>query len=109
MGKQFDELSKQLAKGVSRRQLLKGGLAGLVASAVASFIPGRRGLGASADGVNTRVLHCCQIYCGELSMNSTRPNFGHCVQTCYSQSTSGFYGPCSNCVSVNSASLCLPQ
>jgi hypothetical protein len=107
MGKRIDELSKQLAMGVSRRQMLKGALGGLAAAALATLIPGRS---TSADPVNTSVLHCCQIACAEqLTINSTtfRQPYGICVQECYRESVQG-YGPCRNCLEVNSSSLCLP-
>jgi hypothetical protein len=108
MGKRIDDLSRQLAQGVSRRQLLKGALGGLAAAALASVMPGRN---VSADAVNPEVLHCCQIFCSELSLNSTAvsPNYGMCVQQCYQESVSSFYGPCSNCMSMNQTRLCLPQ
>jgi hypothetical protein len=107
MGKRIDDLSKQLASGMSRRQVLKGALGSLAAAAIATLLPGRS---AAADPINSSVLHCCQIYCSELTLNSTRfgPNYGHCVQECYNESVQAS-GPCSNCLNLNSTGLCLPS
>ena len=41
MGKHFDELSKALASGASRRSALKRFAAGVAGAAIASVLPGR--------------------------------------------------------------------
>jgi hypothetical protein len=75
MGKHFDELSKALASGASRRSALKRFAAGVAGAAIASFLPGRRAEAQTADE-----LRECQEICRELGLQGGA--FGQCMAQC---------------------------
>src|SRR5947207_13495492 len=62
MGKHFDELSKALANGVSRRSALKRFAAGVAGAPLASVPPGRK-TGAQNEGGGRKDI------CGELGLH----------------------------------------
>jgi hypothetical protein len=75
MGKEFDELAKALASGVSRRRALKRFAGGAVGAAFASLFTGR-----SADAQVTPAA--CRQFCQEQLRVSSGPTFGRCVAFC---------------------------
>jgi len=75
MGKYFDELSKSLASGVSRRAALRRFATGMAGALVTSVLPGR-GEPVAAGGVEDH----CQHFCDDLHLN--RRNRKHCVHKC---------------------------
>jgi len=60
LGKQFDDLSKALARGLSRRQALQRMVGGVVAAAVALVLPGRTFAGGTSD-----CAHFCDAVFGD--------------------------------------------
>lgn len=76
MGKQFDELSKALASGASRRAALKRFAVGLAGAALASVLPGRR---AEAQ---YEPSDCRSICRNDLGLQGE--SFGRCVAACTS-------------------------
>ena len=79
MGKQFDDLSKAMARRISRGQALKGMVGGAVAAALAALIPGRTLAAGNAD-----CAHFCNLVYGPGSWEA---------HACISQSARGG-GPC---------------
>jgi hypothetical protein len=77
MGKQFDELAKALANGVSRRAALKRFAVGTVGAAFASVFTGR-----NADAQLSPSI--CQQVCSEEFGTSSGRLFGRCVSSCAS-------------------------
>src|SRR5215212_5914508 len=75
MGKEFDELAKSLASGVSRRAALKRFAAGVAGAAFATVLPGR-----SADAQLSPAI--CQQICRESAGVSSGREFGACVSSC---------------------------
>src|SRR5439155_26622698 len=71
--KHFDELSKALANGVSRRSALKRFAAGVAGAALASVLPGRKAA-AQIEGRD------CKDICGELGLQ--REAYAQCVSEC---------------------------
>ena len=83
MGKQFDELSKALARGTSRRAALKRFALGAAGAAVASLLPGRN---AEAQYAFERVY--CQALCiqwrEDYGLADPGRESGQCVANCAS-------------------------
>jgi hypothetical protein len=77
MGKQFDELAKALASGVSRRAALKRFATGVAGAAVASVFTGRGAVAQDSPAI-------CQQFCREFVGPSSGQEFGRCVSTCAS-------------------------
>jgi hypothetical protein len=77
MGKEFDELARALASGVSRRAALKRFAAGAVGAAFASVFTGR-----SADAQSPSSPPECQEICRQLVGPSSGREFGRCVSGC---------------------------
>jgi hypothetical protein len=75
MGRHFDELSKSLASGVSRRVSLRRFATGMAGALVTSVLPGR-GEPVAAGGVKDR----CHDFCNDLDLN--RRNRRRCVRKC---------------------------
>jgi hypothetical protein len=81
MGKQFDELAKALASGVSRRSALKRFASGAVGAAFASVFTGRS---ADAQKIGPEAPSDCQKFCREFVKSSSGRAFGRCVSFCAS-------------------------
>lgn len=77
MGKLFDEMSKSLASGVSRRTTLKRFATGVTGALMASALPGR---GALAQGTGASEPQECQVACRDAGL--TGRAFGACVSQC---------------------------
>ena len=71
MGKQFDELAKALASGVSRRSALKRFAAGAVGAAITTMFSGRSAAADEAPAI-------CQERCGPRSGRA----YGKCISEC---------------------------
>lgn len=98
MGKKFDDLSKALASGMSRRQVLKGAFGGLGAATLGSLIPGRN---ADAQTAGSHGFHGptpCEQFCTYICQHPYSEYYGGnsqqtCTDTCIAESRSG-QGPC---------------
>ena len=77
MGKQFDELAKSLASGVSRRVALKQFALGVVGTVGANAIWGRNASIVSPRADRPRE---CEPICREAGFEGRK--FGECVSTC---------------------------
>lgn len=88
MGKQFDELSKAMARRVSRGRVLRGMVGGAFAGTLALIIPGR----ALADTHgNSACAHFCTFVYGE-----NTPEAEHCTaQAAQGTGPCYYYGPAS--------------
>ena len=75
MGKHFDELSKALASGASRRSALKRVAAGVAGAALASVLPGRR-----AQAQVTDEQRECHEVCRDVGFRGRA--YGECVAQC---------------------------
>jgi hypothetical protein len=81
MGKHFDELSKALASGQSRRQALRRFGVGVAATLVASLMPSQTAEAKlEADAHHLFTAKCLKICAEEYSPRS--PRFGRCVSAC---------------------------
>jgi hypothetical protein len=76
MGKQFDELSKALAGGVSRRTALRRFIAGLAGAVLVSIFHGRASAAVPGD-IRRRCAQACQ----QLFPDRGR-DYGECVSSC---------------------------
>jgi hypothetical protein len=81
MGKQFDELSKALASGASRRRALRRFLGSVVGAAMVALIPGRRSAEADPLISINRPGPDCVALCRGVCPPGSR-GFGDCVSTC---------------------------
>ena|ERR1044071_6371790 len=88
MDKQFDELSKSLAKELSRRDALKKFGFGLAAGLIASLGLSRK---ASADPCPYGLTFCHHVGCVDLQFD--RNNCGQCGYKCHNGYTCS-YGAC---------------
>ena len=77
MGEHFDELSKAVAGGASRRRALKRFGAGVGAALLAGIVPGRK-----AAAQLTQEERQCREFCGEPEFGLVGPAYGQCVATC---------------------------
>jgi hypothetical protein len=77
MGKEFDELARALANGVSRRKALRRFAAGAAGAAFASVFGGR-----SADAQWSPAF--CHEACQEILGVSSGREYGRCVSSCAS-------------------------
>ena len=75
MGKHFDELSKSLASGLSRRASLKRFATGTMGALLTSVLPGRGEQVAAGE-----VRDQCRAFCRELDLN--RQKRRRCVREC---------------------------
>ena len=75
MGKHFDELSKSLASGVSRRASLRRFVTGMAGALVTSVLPGRGEQVAAGE-----VRDQCRDFCRGLDLN--RRQRRRCVRKC---------------------------
>jgi hypothetical protein len=73
MGKEFDELSKALARGVSRRAALRRFVLGSLGAVAASLIPGRSSF---AGGLGEQCVELCR------QAGCEGADFGKCVAAC---------------------------
>ena len=79
MGKHFDELSKALASGVSRRQALRRFVGGALGAMLATAIPGRAASAdVDAEGRGGELLRVCANCCRGLQGE----DFRRCVRSC---------------------------
>jgi hypothetical protein len=93
MGKHFDELSKALASGASRRSALKRFAAGVAGAVVASVLPGRSAEAQSGESE-------CRVICREWGLQGQA--YGQCVSQCATCVAHG-----GEFVILNSGPICL--
>ena len=79
MDKQFDELSKSLAEGVSRREAVRKFGVGLAGVALAALGLQHR---ASADGCLAQCAHSCAAACGGKRNACYTTCYNGCIVNC---------------------------
>jgi hypothetical protein len=105
LGQQFDDLSKAMARRVSRAQALRGVLGGAIATALALIVPGK--VMAGAMGSNSACAQFCAFVYGagsdEALMCASQAAHANANGPCY------LYGPASVAcrgVTCSSGSFC---